>query len=172
MDAPEWSMYLLSGAEGMRLSHRGHANGKAVIEAGLPGIVMHDRRDAGQDVLRGPTQQCRLTRNRSPAGDGVGVTPMNVVPPLVRIRIGPHAEPPIVVPMQMIVRVDEPGHEIAVLDPEHGIRVAIRTDDDPVLDADGRIASLDANFHRRYARMSTSLSPRCASYASTRSAAA
>ena len=156
-------------AERIRVGDAHDVDRKIRIEIRLPGIVMDDMRHAGQKVFPGADQKRVAAGQGASARNRVGVSGLDIVRPIVGVRIGRIAQAAIMIAVQMIVRVDEAGPHFTGGCLYNGLEIAIRRDDLSVLDGDGRVLRRDQETHWNR-KAATTARPRSFSHCAPRPA--
>ena len=109
---------------------------------------MNDRGDPGEQILPRAGKQRFTSRHAAQARDPAPIADLDVVGPAIGVRVGRAAEPSIMVAMQMVVRVDQPGPDIGVAAIEDRVVSPALGDDPPAFDRDRAVASVDEQSHR------------------------
>src|SRR5690606_18527545 len=102
-------------------------------------------------------QERGLDRQRTCSLDRLGVVFVDVATPGVGILVRRSTQTRVVIPVQMVVGIDEARNQMTVRDADRGIVIG-RPRDAAILDGDDGIRRLDAVSHEARSNMSSSTS--------------
>lgn len=127
--------------------YRHDADRKILVEIGLPAIVMHNVGHTSKQVFPGSDQQRFAARNGMLLGDVDAMAGLDVMRPAIGIVVGWVAKTAVMIPMQVVVRVDQPRANVGVGQIELKVEVALSLDDPPALDRNRLVARRNEQTH-------------------------
>ncbi len=127
---------------------RGTRSGKVALEVLLPGVVVHGRRRAAEDILERAEQERVAAGERVAPFEVVGKSRVEIFSPRRRVRVRRRPEAREMVAVKVVVRVHEAGRERRAVEIDGDVRARSAGSDASVLDVERAGVGDEAQPHR------------------------